>query len=172
MRFGIDDFKIVKISSDSNYMINRQKQYESYEEAKRDMNRIYAIFKRHKKSNAKYKNVEFIIGLSETKTLNCLEGKRTDKKPKVDAVRVKIKTKGRPKYVIEGEKTKAHLHIAVYGMGEEKVKGKGKASFNYVASFVNEVTAKLNKNTYKDIQEYNNRGFESNRLFKSFKLKG
>lgn len=125
-----------------NYAICRQAYYKDMEECIKDVKRIYRRMKRLVNKNEKYKNISFVIGASQTKGDT--------------ACKVKVKTKGRPKYVIYGEKVKPHLHIACYGF--------------FAPSLSLEIIKELNKNIYKTKEDYINRGYKHRMLYTHQKL--
>ena len=143
IRNTFNNFKSIYMDSDKNYYIKRHKYYNSIDEALKDGHRIYKRLKYTAEANEMYKDVSSMICIRQTK------GKT--------AIKTKQKTKGRPKYLISGEKVKPHIHIAIYGTNAPK--------------FTREITDKLNKNLYKNYEEYKNRGFKSNRLFTFDKFK-
>ena len=148
MRFKIDDLIVVELNSDKNYLIKRWEYYDSFENALKDMYRIYGLMKYIKNKNDAYKDISFIIVLSTS-------GKRKNKVP----TRIKIHTKGRPQFkVMGGIKKSPHLHIACFGIK--------------CPSYVEEVTRKLNKSAYKTQKDFYDRKTKSNRLFTYDKLKG
>lgn len=145
MKFGINDLRRVKKIGYKNYYIKRHAYYECFEEAENDLKRIYELMKyttSSKKNLNKYKDVSFILVLSTT------EGK--------SAIRIKIPTKGRPRYKVIGKKVKPHIHIACFG---EKA-----------PSFAEEIVTKLNKNQYKNLEDYYKRPYKSKRLYTIDKL--
>lgn len=148
MKFKIEDLRVVELSNDKNYLIKRWEYYDNFELALKDMYRIYGLMKYVKNTNEDYKDISFIIVLSTT-------GKGKHNCP----TRIKVYTKGRPKFkVVGGIKKSPHLHIACFGIK--------------CPSYVEEVTKKLNKTAYKTSVEFYNRKTKSKRLFTYDKLKG
>lgn len=148
MRFKINDLKIVELSSDKNYLIKRWEYYDNYEVALKDIYRIYGLMKYIKNSKDIYRDISFILVLST-------RGKYKNNVPS----RIKISTKGRPKFkIVGGIEKNPHLHIACFG--------------RRCPSYVEEVTRKLNKRAYKTSKDFYNRKTKSIRLFTYDKLKG
>lgn len=141
MKNGI---KAVRISCPrtSNYGIFRQKYYKNIEECIKDAKNIYSKMVRLSMKNDKYKDIFFVVGASQTKGDT--------------AQKIKINTKGRPKYVVHGKKVKPHLHIACYSF--------------WAPSFSSEIMKKLNKNIYKSPNDYINRGYKHRFLYTIQKL--
>lgn len=144
MKFGIKDFQLVKKNTEKNYFIKRNKYYETIEEAEKDAHKIYLRMKNYVEKNDKYKGIFVFIGASQIK------GKTAQK--------IKIKTKGRPRYEVLGKKCKPHIHIAVYG--------------KYAPLFTKKIVEKINHNIYKTQEDFLNRGYNSKRLFEYEKLEG
>ncbi len=154
MKFNIKNLTLINThySETENYRIDRKLYYNTLEEALKDAIRIYNdminLLKKNKKSKDKYQDIVFIIGISKT------DGKT--------AIKVKEKTKGRPKYTVYGTEKRPHIHIAVFGY---------KAS-----SFCNEILKILNKHNNKELfKELRKRYNNSNNnlfLFEKEKLKG
>lgn len=141
MKNGI---KTIRIScpGTSNYGILRQKYYKNMDECILDAKKIYSKMVRLSMKNNKYKDVFFVIGASQTKGDT--------------AQKVKVNTKGRPKYVVRGKIVRPHLHIACYGF--------------LAPSFSSEIMKKLNKNIYKSKNDYINRGYKHRFLYTIDKL--
>ena len=136
--------KTIKIScpKTKNYAICRQDFYNNIEECIKDAKRIYSRMKRLAMKNSKYKDISFVVGASQTKGDT--------------AQKVKVNTKGRPKYIVRGKKIKPHLHIACYSF--------------FAPSFSSEIMKRLNKNVYKTKEDYINRGYKHRLLYTLKKL--
>lgn len=144
MRFTYNDLRKVSVKNTKNYFLKRHCYYTSIEEAIKDMKKIYARIKYNIEQHEKFKDISFIIGASET------NGKT--------ALKIKVKTKGRPKYMVKGIKVRPHIHIAFYG--------------KLAPTFARFMATKLNKNIYKDYNSYKKRKYKSKRLYTINKLKG
>lgn len=144
MKFTYNDLRKVSVKVTKNYYLKRHSYYTSIEEAIKDMRKIYARIKYNIETHEEFKNISFIIGASET------DGKT--------AIKIKQKTKGRPKYIVKGKKVKPHIHIAFYD--------------KMAPTFANYITSKLNKNIYKNFESYNNRDYKHKKLYTIEKLHG
>lgn len=141
MKNGIKTVKI-RCPKTKNYAIYRQDYYKNLKECILDAKNIYSKMIRLSMKNDKYKDIFFVVGASQTKGDT--------------AQKVKVNTKGRPKYVVRGEKVRPHLHIACYGSG--------------APSFSSKIMEKLNKNIYKSKNDYINRGYKHRFLYTIDKL--
>lgn len=92
-----------------NYEIERNLYFKTIEEAKAVAKELYdkIFYMLNKgKDKYKYKNVSCFIGVSN------MDGKT--------AIKIKEKTKGRPKHIIVGNNKKPHIHIIVLGENASK----------------------------------------------------
>ena len=148
MRYTYNDLRKVRKNYEKNYLIKRWENYPNIKEAYKDMHRIYELMKYTILKNEVFKNISFIIAISNT-----------GKNKHSDPCRVKINTKGRPKLqVTGGKKVAIHIHIACFGKG--------------CPTFVKVITDKLNKKAYKSSDEFRNRKTKSRRLYTYDKLSG
>ena len=148
MSFPIKDLAKIKNVGNKNYVIKRWEYNDTFNDAYKDMHRIYELMKYNINNNKVFENISFIIGLSTTGRKNKQQA----------IIREKILTGGRPKYKIVGVKKLPHLHIACFGEN--------------CPTFVKTITDKLNKKAFKTYDEFLNRKTKSKRLFTYDKLVG
>ena len=106
--------------------------YTDYETIKRKQKNIYQLIKRTISTDVRFKNISFIIGISNTD------------KEDIKIIYAKTNKKGRPKKIILGKKIQWHFHI--YILTKEK----------YISYLGNEICKKLRK------QEYSIKQFKHN----------
>ncbi len=106
------------------YGIYIENKYTDYETIKRKQKNIYQLIKRTISNDVRFKDISFIIGISNT-----------DKKD-IKIIYAKTNKKGRPKKIILGKKIQWHFHI--YILTKEK----------YISYLGNEICKKLRKKEY------------------------
>ena len=87
------------------YSLNISNKFPDEITIRKERKNLYQLLKRYKDSNTSYKNISFIIGISNTSSL--------DAKVSFDYNNLR----GKPKKIISGTKVEWHFHI--YSIGDE-----------------------------------------------------
>lgn len=107
------------------YSVNTDDKFNQKKDIEKALKNIYQKMLRTKKEDARFKDISFIIGISNTN-------------PKGSYIsHIRTGKKGRPKRIVIGKKLKWHLHIYVISAGE------------YASTFSEEIIKYLKKKGFK-----------------------
>ena len=116
------------------YSLNISKKFKTKEEIYKELKNLYQLLKRYKKINTFYKNISFMIGISNKSSIDA------------KVVIIHNKSRGKPRKKVVGTEVGWHFHIYIIGYADSSV-----ASFsNSVRIYISKkkgYRTSLNKNT-------------------------